>query len=72
MNVRHEQAFIGTEKIYDIIKDDLKAMKLKIGRCKLNSILKTHGMLVHKKRKSVITTNSRHRFKKISKYCKRN
>ena len=39
-------------------------MKLKIGRCKLNSILKTHGMLVQKKRKSVITTNSRHRFRK--------
>lgn len=64
LNVRHEQAFIGTEKIYDIIKEDLQAMKLKIGRCKLNSILKTHGMLVQKKRKSVITTNSRHRFRK--------
>lgn len=64
MNIRHEQAFIGTEKIYDIIKNDLIAMNLKIGRCKLNSILKTHGMLVQKKKKSVITTNSRHRFKK--------
>jgi len=64
LNVRHEQAFIGTEKVYDIIKEDLIAMKLKIGRCKLNSILKIHGMLVQKKRKSVITTNSRHRFRK--------
>lgn len=64
LNVRHEQAFIGTEKVYDIIKEDLIALKLKIGRCKLNSILKIHGMLVQKKRKSVITTNSKHRFRK--------
>jgi len=64
LNVRHEQPYIGTEKIYDIIKEDLIAMKLKIGRIKLNSILKIHGMLVQKKRKSVITTNSRHRFRK--------
>jgi putative transposase len=39
-------------------------MNIKIGRCKLNNILKEHGLLVKKKRKSVITTNSRHRFKK--------
>ena len=39
-------------------------MNIKIGRIKLNSILKENGMLVKKKKKSVITTNSRHRFRK--------
>ena len=62
--IRYEQPFIGTEKIYGLIKKDLENMNIKIGRIKLNSILKEHGMLVRKKKKSVITTNSRHRFRK--------
>ena len=62
--IRHEQPFIGTEKIYGLIKQDLNKMNIKIGRIKLNSILKDYGMLVRKRRKSVITTNSQHRFKK--------
>jgi transposase InsO family protein len=62
--IRYEQPFIGTEKIYGLIKEDLENMNIKIGRIKLNSILKECGMLVRKKKKSVITTNSRHRFRK--------
>jgi len=62
--IRYEQPFIGTEKIYGLIKEDLEQMNIKIGRIKLNNILKEHGMLVRKKKKSVITTNSRHRFRK--------
>ena len=62
--IRYEQPFIGTEKIYGLIKEDLEHMNIKIGRIKLNSILKEYGMLVRKKKKSVITTNSRHRFRK--------
>jgi transposase InsO family protein len=62
--IRYEQPFIGTEKIYGLIKEDLENMNIKIGRIKLNSILKEYGMLVRKKKKSVITTNSRHRFRK--------
>jgi transposase InsO family protein len=62
--IRYEQPFIGTEKIYGLIKKDLNKMNIKIGRIKLNSILKEYGLLVRKRRKSVITTNSRHRFRK--------
>jgi len=62
--IRYEQPFIGTEKLYGLIKEDLGYMHIKIGRIKLNSILKEYGMLVRKKKKSVITTNSRHRFRK--------
>jgi putative transposase len=62
--IRYEQPFIGTEKLYGLIKQDLQKMNIKIGRCKLNSILKQYGMLVKKRKKSVITTNSRHRFRK--------
>ncbi len=68
--IRYEQPFIGTEKIYGLIKEDLEHMNIKIGRIKLNSILKEHGMLVRKKKKSVITTNSRHRFRKYSNLIK--
>lgn len=62
--IRYEQPFIGTEKIYGLIKEHLEDINIKIGRIKLNSILKEYGMLVRKKKKSVITTNSRHRFRK--------
>jgi putative transposase len=62
--IRYEQPQIGTEKLYGLIKNDLEKMNIKIGRCKLNSILKDYGMLVRKKKTAVITTNSRHRFRK--------
>ncbi|OFX82638.1 MAG: hypothetical protein A2W99_06700 [Bacteroidetes bacterium GWF2_33_16] len=62
--IRYEQPFMGTEKIYGLIKTELKTLNLKIGRCKLNSILKQNGMLVRKRKKFVTTTNSYHRFRK--------
>ena len=62
--IRYEQPRIGTEKLYGLIKEDLQKMNIKIGRCKLNSILKEYGMLIRKKKTAVITTNSRHRFRK--------
>jgi transposase InsO family protein len=55
---------LGTEKIHGLIKNELKALNLRIGRCKLNSILKQNGMLVRKRKKFVTTTNSYHRFRK--------
>jgi transposase InsO family protein len=63
-DIREDQPRIGTEKLYGLIKGDLDKMHIKIGRCKLNSILKENGMLVRKKKTAVITTNSHHRFKK--------
>lgn len=62
--IRHEQPFLGTEKIYDLIKTNLDTMNIKTGRCKLNSILKEYGMLARKRNKKVFTTNSHHRFRK--------
>ena len=62
--IRYEQPQLGTEKVYGLIKNDLIKMNIKIGRVKLNSILKENGMLVKKKKTAVITTNSRHRFRK--------
>lgn len=61
---REKQPRIGTEKLYGLIKEDLEKQNIKIGRCKLNSILKENGMLVKKKKTMVITTNSHHRFRK--------
>ena len=62
--IRYEQPRIGTEKLYGLIKKDLQKMNIKAGRIKLNIILKENGMLVRKKKTAVITTNSRHRFRK--------
>lgn len=62
--IRYDQPQIGTEKLYGLIKKDLQKMNIKAGRIKLNTILREHGMLVRKKKTAVITTNSRHRFRK--------
>lgn len=63
-DIRKEQSQMGTEKLYGLIKEDLDKMSIKLGRCKLNRILRENGMLVRKKKTAVKTTNSYHRFKK--------
>lgn len=62
--IRYEQPRIGTEKVYLLIKPELEKLNIKLGRCKLNNILKQYAMLVKKRKKLVITTNSHHRFRK--------
>lgn len=68
--IRYQMHACGTEKVYDLIKTDLKEMKIKMGRCKLNSLLRENGMLVKKRKKFVFTTNSRHKFRKYSNLIK--
>jgi len=53
---------IGVKKLYYILKDELRA--LKVGRDKLFTILSANNMLIIPKKKYHITTNSHHRFKK--------
>ena len=53
---------IGARKLYYLLEDDLKA--LKVGRDKLFKILKANSLLIKSKKKYHITTNSHHRFRK--------
>jgi len=62
MEVRMQMPRIGTRKLYYLLYDQLK--ELRIGRDKLFAILEANHMLVKPARRYVKTTNSYHRFRK--------
>jgi Transposase and inactivated derivatives len=62
--VRKRLPRLGTVKVYEKIKPDLKTQSIKIGREKLNNLLREERMLVKKKKNFTRTTNSYHRFRK--------
>lgn len=59
LDVRRQMPRLGTRKLYYMLKDDIA-----IGRDKLFSLLRTEGLLISKKRRYTVTTNSRHWMKK--------
>lgn len=62
---------IGCRKIYEMIKRDLNAAGLKIGRDKLFDILSENQMLIRKRKRRVWTTNSYHHFRKYKNLIKK-
>ena len=67
---RKRQARLGTEKVYLRIKRTLIREEIKMGRDKLNRLLRDEQMLVGKKKNHTRTTNSYHRFRKWSNLLK--
>jgi putative transposase len=61
---------LGTRKIYLEFKKRELELSFKIGRDGLFSILKTNGMLIKRRKKQTITTNSNHPFKKYKNLIK--
>jgi putative transposase len=61
---RKRQSYLGTVKVYDKIKPELEKQAIKMGRDKLNKLLREEQMLVKKKKNYTRTTDSYHRFKK--------
>ncbi len=55
---------IGTRKLYYLLKPDLKALNIKIGRDGLFKYLRSEGLLVKPKKVYHKTTNSKHWLKK--------
>ncbi|MGQ8335845.1 hypothetical protein ACUNWD_04790, partial [Sunxiuqinia sp. A32] len=64
LSVRREHPRMGTRKIYHLIKTDLENQGIKIGRDALFSLLATEGLLIRKRKRMHITTNSNHWFRK--------
>lgn len=62
MEVRKQMPRIGTRKLYYLLYDQLK--ELRIGRDKLFAILEANHLLIKPARRYVKTTNSHHRFRK--------
>lgn len=55
---------MGTRKIYHLIKDDMKDQDIKMGRDALFDLLGSQKMLVTKRKRKHITTNSNHWLRK--------
>lgn len=62
VKIRTQMPRIGSKKLYYLLKNDLKM--LKIGRDKFIDILRANHLLMVPKRTYHITTNSHHRFRK--------
>ena len=67
---RIEQSRVGTVKLYKALKGTFESSGLKVGRDKLNDILRDHNMLVRCKKASCKTTDSYHRFHKYKNLVK--
>lgn len=55
---------IGTRKLYYLVKPKLNSMGIKYGRDKLFNLLKTNNLLIRKRKRKIITTQSNHPFKR--------
>jgi len=60
--VRRELPGLGLHKLYRCIYQPLRTNNIKMGRDKLNTLMRNHGLLIVKKRRGPRTTNSNHAF----------
>jgi putative transposase len=64
MGVRLKMPRLGTRKLYYLLKDEFKALGIKIGRDGLFSYLRSRDLLVKRKKNYTRTTYSNHWFRK--------
>lgn len=58
--IRMEQPRMGGLKLHHLLKDDLRAAGISLGRDRFFEVLGNQGLLLEPRRKSPCTTNSRH------------
>jgi len=68
--IRKQQPRLGTRKMYEMLQNVMKTNAIKIGRDKLFLLLKGHNLLVKKRRKHVVTTDSNHVYKRYANLIK--
>ena len=64
LQLRRQMPRIGTRKLHFMLKEPFKTSGIKIGRDKLFDLLRKEGLLVYRRRKYTVTTNSRHWMRK--------
>ena len=64
LKIRKNHRHMGGRKLYELLQPFLLAHQIKMGRDRLFDILSANYLLVRRKKKQTITTNSFHRFKK--------
>jgi transposase InsO family protein len=62
--IRKQHPRMGVRKIYHLIKDDLDSLQIKIGRDALFDLMASEHLLIRKSRRTPITTNSNHWYKR--------
>ncbi|WP_426671961.1 IS3 family transposase [Mucilaginibacter sp. McL0603] len=62
--VRRELPGLGLHKLYKCIYQPLRTNNIKMGRDKLNTLMRSHGLLIVIKRRGPRTTNSNHVFRR--------
>jgi putative transposase len=62
--VRDDHPGMGCRKVYHLIKTDLEHQQIKMGRDALFDLLASKQMLIRKRKRRYITTNSNHWYKK--------
>jgi len=68
--IRKDHPRIGGRKMYFMIKEDIDTLNIKMGRDALFDLLASEDLLVQKRKRKHITTNSNHWYKKYSNLIK--
>jgi len=64
LGLRRQMPRIGTRKLYYLLRDEFSQDQIKMGRDKLFDLLRNEGLLIFKRKRYTITTNSKHWMKK--------
>ena len=64
LDIRRIMPRVGTRKLHFMLKQKFENEQIKVGREKLFSILRREGLLISKRKKYRLTTNSRHWMRK--------
>jgi len=64
LGLRRQMPRLGTRKLYYLLRDEFSRDQIKMGRDKLFNLLRNEGLLILKRKRYTITTNSKHWMKK--------
>lgn len=70
INIRKDLPTLGTRKIHYVLQSKLASHKISIGRDYLFDLLSEHGLLIRRRKRKVITTDSKHWMHKYSNLIK--
>ncbi len=62
--IRGDHPRMGGRKLYELLKPEMDQREIKPGRDAFFDLLSTHKLLIRRRRRRVVTTFSRHRFRK--------
>ena len=70
IHTRKQLPSLGTRKLHHVLQPRLALHKINIGRDYLNDLLAEHNLLIRRRKRKIITTDSRHWMRKYSNLIK--